>query len=219
MSERHLERVPIAGEVASLHSAYEVVAHIVQSNAEIESLTLVSYEEAPNWLDLHRADRGADVLSLLKGLQQDRGERILTRLSRKEVSPQSLREIAHSLCNNRLLGVVSRVRTVGGGSAHIPMMDFICTRSRRNLEILVRLLKGIRRGRGCLLDSGGSYHYYAFQLLVEEEWRIFLGKCLLMFGYADDRYIGHQLVDGHCVLRLSSGQLKPGVPRVVAELP
>jgi len=58
--------------------------------------------------------------------------------------------------------------------------------------------------------------YYGFQLLPESEWPIFLGKCLLMSGYADDRYIGHQLVDGYCVLRLSSGVLKAGSPQVVA---
>jgi hypothetical protein len=39
-----------------------------------------------------------------------------------------------------------------------------------------------------------------------------------MSGFADDRYIGHQLVDGYCVLRLSSGKLKNHTPTVVAEL-
>lgn len=217
MSEQHPERAPIVEGFPSLRSAYEVIAHAVQSNPTIESLTLVTYEEGPNWRDLRHTDEGADILLLLKGLQQDRGERILTKLSRKEVSAENLRDIAQSLGNNKLLGVVSRLRIVGGGSAHIPMMDFNCTPSTRSLEILVHLLKDLRQGRGCLLESGRSYHYYAFQLLTEEEWRVFLGKCLLMSGYTDDRYIGHQLVDGHCVLRLSSGKLKASVPRVVAE--
>ena len=98
------------------------------------------------------------------------------------------------------------------------MVDLICAPSAMNLDVVARLLREIRQGQGFLLESGRSYHYYGIDLLSDEEWRVFLGKCLLMFGYVDDRYIGHQLVDGHCVLRLSAGTLKTGVPRVVAEL-
>jgi hypothetical protein len=98
------------------------------------------------------------------------------------------------------------------------MMDFMCVPSSTNLELLAHLLGDLHQGRGCLLDSGRSYHYYGFRLLSGTEWQMFLGKSLLMSGFADDRYIGHQLVDGHCVLRLSSGKLKSCVPTVVAEL-
>jgi hypothetical protein len=122
------------------------------------------------------------------------------------------------LRTGKLLGAVSKVGLTGRRSAHIPMMDFVCVPSPRSLDLLVRLLKDLRQGRGYLLESGRSYHYYGFQLLTEEEWRVFLGKCLLMSGFTDDRYIGHQLADGHCVLRLSSGTLKSSVPTVVAEL-
>lgn len=68
------------------------------------------------------------------------------------------------------------------------------------------------------MESGRSYHYYGCELLSEEEWIVFLGKSLLMSGYTDDRYIGHQLVDGHCVLRLSSRKSKANVPMVVSAL-
>jgi hypothetical protein len=201
-----------------VRSAYEVVARVVQSNPAIESLTLVTYVEGPSWRDRPHAVEGADIELLVNGLQQDRGERILTKLSRREVSAERLRGFAERLPNNKLLGVVSRVLLIGGGTAHIPMMDFMCIPSARNLEVLVHLLRDLRQGRGCLLDSGGSYHYYGFQLLTEEEWKVFLGKCLLISGYTDDRYIGHQLVDGYCVLRLSSGKSKASIPTVVAEL-
>jgi len=88
-----------------------------------------------------------------------------------------------------------------------------------NSEILVQLLRALGNGEGFLLRSGRSYHYYGATLLTEIEWRVFLGKCLLMSGYSDDRYIGHQLVDGYCALRLSSGKLKNQVPTIVAEIP
>jgi hypothetical protein len=97
-------------------------------------------------------------------------------------------------------------------------MDFECVPSARNQNLLLRLLGDLGRGRTFLLESGRSYHYYGSQLLREEEWRIFLGKCLLMSDFSDDRHIGYQLVDGHCVLLLSSGRLNNVIPMVVAEL-
>ena len=126
--------------------------------------------------------------------------------------------MAQSLRGHQLLGVVSRVSLADGGSGHIPMMDFLCAASTRNLDVLTRLLREIGQARGFLLESGRSYHYYGVEILTEEAWQRFLGKCLLMFGYVDDRYVGHQLVDGHCVLRLSAGRLKASLPRVVAQL-
>ncbi len=203
---------------AVLPTAFEVLAYIVESNPHIESLTLVTYHEGPNWRDMPQPAEGDELPMLLKGVRQDSGERILTNLLRNEVSAERLKALAQGLRGRQLVGVVSRVPLAGGGSRHIPMMDFMCAPSATNLEVLPRLFREIGQERGYLLESGRSYHYYGVELLTEEEWRVFLGKCLLMFGYVDDRYIGHQLVDGHCVLRLSSGKLKPSVPRVVARL-
>lgn len=219
MRQEHPECASTMRRLASQQSAYEVVAEVVQFNPTVESMTLVSYVEGPTWRDLLQTRDGPNVESPLNGLQQDRGERILTNLPRKGVSAGNLRGLAESLPDDRLLAVASKVLLAGGGAAHIPMMDFMCVPSPRNLGVLVDLLGNLRQGRGYLLESGRSYHYYGFQLLVEEAWKVFLGKCLLMSGYTDERYVGHQLVDGHCVLRLSSGKLKASVPTVVAEVP
>ncbi len=202
-----------------MRSAYEVVADIVSSNPDIESLNLVGYEEHSTWRDLLRAGEDAGLPLSLKGLEQDRRPRDLIIVPRGEAAADKLREIAGSLGENRLLGLCSMVRLVGGRSLHIPMMDFMCEPSPPNLELLAHLLGDLRQGRGCLLESGRSYHYYGFRLLSGIDWQIFMGKCLLMSGFADDRYIGHQLVDGHCVLRLSSGNIKAHVPLVVTEFP
>lgn len=86
------------------------------------------------------------------------------------------------------------------------------TGARAGLEVLEELCVDVD------VDSGRSYHYYGKRLLSKNEWRIFLGKCLLMQDLVDERYVGHQLVDGHCVLRLSASQIKPSIPRVTAQL-
>lgn len=200
-----------------LTSAYDVVAQVVDSNPRIESLSFVTYHEGMNWRDLPRAEQEADLPFLLRGLQQDTGERTQRKLTRSEISAEKLRTLAASLPERRLLAVISRVDRAGGESEQVPMMDFMCPPSRNNQAVLTRLLHELGNGRGWLLESGRSYHYYGSRILNGEEWKVFLGKCLLMSGYVDDRYIGHQLVDGHCVLRLSAGKLKANSPRVVAE--
>jgi hypothetical protein len=199
-------------------NSYDVVGEIVQSNPLIECITLVSYQEGVNWRDLAQARDDPELPLLRKGLKQDSGPRVLMKLPRQEVSHESLSDIARKLGENRLLGVCSNVQLVEGRSAHIPMMDFLCVPSEDNLRILTTLISDLRQGKGFLLRSGRSYHYYALTLITEEEWKVFLGRCLLMSGFTDDRYIGHQLVDGYCVLRLSSGKSKHCIPMVAAEL-
>jgi hypothetical protein len=201
-----------------VRNAYDVVAHIAQLNPSIETITVVTYREGPNWRDLHRPGEDAEATFLRNGISQDRGPRVLTEIPRSEASAEKLCNMAQSLGETGLLGVCSRVRLAGGKSAHIPMMDFICSISVTNRNLIVQLIDNVRHGQGCLLESGRSYHYYGFKLLNENEWRVFLGKCLLMSGFADDRYIGHQLVDGYCVLRLSSRKANTCLPAVVAEL-
>lgn len=201
-----------------MYSSNELVAEIVRTNPVIDSLNLVVYEEAQNWRDtpILRDDAGIDFLIL--GLRQDQGKRTITKLSRCDVSLKNLSHIADNLPASKLLGLQSNVAVAGGGQAQIPMMDFMCSPSPRNKERLTCLLQSLCMGRGFLLESGRSYHYYGLRLLTEVEWRTFLGKCLLMTGFADERYIGHQLVNGYCVLRLSSGRLKNRAPVVVAEI-
>ena len=188
-----------------MDGAIELVAEIVRANRAIDSLNLVVYEEAHNWRDtpIPLDDAGIDFLIL--GLQQDPGERAIINLSRCDVSVKNLKQIADNLPASKLLGLQSNVAIAGDGQAQIPMMDFMCSPSPRNKERLTCLLQSLCMGKGFLLESGRSYHYYGMRLLTEMDWRAFLGKCLLMTGCADERYIGHQLVNGYCVLRLSSG--------------
>jgi hypothetical protein len=137
---------------------------------------------------------------------------------RDEASADNLRNIAGHLSQDGALGMAPRVRLMDGGSAHIPMMDFLCSVTSKNLQLLCHLLGDFRQGGGYVLELGRSYHYYGLRLLAEDECQHFMGKSLLMSGLADDRYIGHQLIDGHCVLRLSPGNSTSHIPTVVAEL-
>jgi hypothetical protein len=200
-----------------VHSAFDVVENIVRDNPTIESISLVNYEENLTWRDQFHATKDAGLPLLLDGQKQDQKPRVFTRVTRMDATAEKLRAMADSLGDNRLLGVCSLVHLADGRSAQIPMMDFMCSLSLTHQALLLRLLENLAQDKGVLLESGRSYHYYGFRLLDFTEWQVFMGKCLLLSGFADDRYVGHQLVDGHCVLRLSAGKLKKSVPTVVAE--
>lgn len=201
-----------------MYNAIELVAEIVRTNRDIASLNLVVYEEAPNWRDTRTSLEDATIDFLIQGLQQDQGERKLMHLSRDDFSSRYIRQLVDNLPPFKLLGLQSNVEVAGGSQAQIPMMDFMCSPSVRNKARLTTLLQSLSLGKGFLLDSGRSYHYYGTRLLKEAEWRAFLGKCLLMTGCADERYIGHQLVNGYCVLRISPGRTKKPAPVMVAEI-
>jgi hypothetical protein len=204
-----------AGEKAS--NSYEILTKIVRQNLSIKAVTLVTYQENLSWRDATAAQDPSAALRF-KGLQQDQQSRALIKLPRTDVCESKLYEIGRDLESGKLIGVCSKVQLEDGQLVHIPMMDFLCRPSPENLDLLARLITNLRQGPGYLLHSGNSYHYYGLRLLRSGEWQAFLGKCLLMSGFADDRYIGHQLVDGYCVFRLSSGKLKNHTPTVVAEL-
>jgi hypothetical protein len=124
-------------------------------------------------------------------------------------------ERANSLPNNKVLALCSNCRFLDRSVGHIPMMDFRCPPSVKNLDRVTIALKQIGQKRGAILETGKSYHFYGFDVLDEKQWTQFLAKCLLLSPLVDTRYIAHRLQIGTCVLRLTSCVQKPKVPVVV----
>lgn len=87
-----------------MRSALEVVAYVVQSNPTIESVTCVTYAEGSNWPGLPAAGEGVNNELLLKAIQQDRGERMLTQLSRDEGFEQHLRDVIQGFGCEQIVG-------------------------------------------------------------------------------------------------------------------
>lgn len=105
---------------------------------------------------------------------------------------------------------------------HIPLMDFKCKDLPNNLEKIRNFLKKVGQKKGIILASGQSFHYYGLELLSDEQWRIFMAKCLLSelrdLQLIDVSYIGHSLWDGFAILRISSSSYYPQLPTVVSIL-
>jgi len=197
-------------------SAHDVLIEIVRAEEEIDTISVVMYREAPNWLDEPR-NRAVTRETLERAVQQDVHARTLMRFSRSEVLKGKLLKLQRELLGHQLLGLSSRVTTLSRKVRHIPLMDFRCGISSKNEKLLRNGLPRIGQPKGFILNSGRSYHFYGRGLLTPAGWRVFLGKCLLLRDLVDERYVGHQLVDGYCVLRLSASPMKPYVPRVINE--
>ena len=194
--------------------AHDVLINILRAEEEICGVNIVTYEEGPNWLDEARnLANTADALK--RAVRQDVNARAIVRVDRSQILDGKLLRLQDQLSGHQLLGISSRVITVSQKVRHIPLMDFRCEISSKNEDLLRSVLPATGQGGGYVLNSGRSYHFYGARLLTVTGWRKFLGKCLLLRDLVDERYVGHQLVDGYCVLRISKSSVKPFVPRVV----
>jgi hypothetical protein len=118
-----------------------------------------------------------------------------------------------------IVALTSRVRVREGSlELHIPMVDFRLDSSPANDELAMELLQALG-APGYLVDSGRSYHFYGQAPVYRDDFWHFLGRAQLMSHYADQRWIGHQLMSGKAALRISSSSDgKTASPRFVAQV-
>ncbi len=135
-------------------------------------------------------------------------------VSRSNVTEGEINSLVSELKPGFALAVSSKVKLSSGATAHIPMMDFRCSRSPMNATIVKKALGAMGEKKGILLDSGRSYHFYGSRLLSEDAWIKFLALAILFTPVVDARYIAHRLVDGACRLRIGTGPDKPATPIV-----
>jgi hypothetical protein len=118
----------------------------------------------------------------------------------------------------RILTISSRFTSSDGTSFHVPMLDFRIPSSERTLSTAKAVVNELNV-EGWLLDSGRSFHFYGVSRLSDSGLTDFLARSLFFTPIIDYRWIAHQLVEGACALRLSSGSDIQRVPRLVAEVP
>jgi hypothetical protein len=135
-----------------------------------------------------------------------------------DVTARRLRKMIRDLPLGKSLALCSRCHIDDGSWRHIPMMDFYCPPTTRNLEVVYAALLRLGQVRGVILDSGRSYHYYGCDMMTDAGWRDFLSASLLLMPFTDSRYIAHRLLGGACALRLSKSKHKRQIPRVVSVL-
>lgn len=124
-----------------------------------------------------------------------------------------------SLPDRQIVALTSRVQVQHADlDLHIPMVDFRLDSGPANDELATELLQALGTP-GYLVDSGNSYHFYGQVPVHRDEFWRFLGRAQLMSHYADQRWIGHQLISGKAALRISSGRDgEPPSPRFVTQI-
>lgn len=161
-------------------------------------------------------ERRGDARTLVgQALRHDKSTYREVEMRRDEVTARAIAKFQSEAGADCVVGLKSTVRVGGGAVRHLPMIDFNCVPSPESLGFVKTALRQIDQRRGVVLASGRSYHFYGLELLSEEEWRRFLGRCLLLAPPVDVRYVAHRLIDGYCVLRISANARKPKVPSVV----
>jgi hypothetical protein len=182
---------------------------------------LAAREGMPLWaaiVNSYLDDRQLTTRLLREALVHDRTNERDFILHDAKLSVATIDGIAKTLDPGFVLALDSRVDQGHGRHAHIPMIDFRCSPSPRSLEAVREALQAVGEARGVLLASGRSYHYYGLRLATDDEWRVFLARCLLLAPLVDVRYVAHRLIDGFSRLRITAAVRKPVVPRVVAVL-
>lgn len=213
--------------------ATEVVLALLRLRDDIDTVCFSAYRPAPDLNERLVAEpelrRGAgrtfwmlgvrDALRAMHhALVHDKsGEREVP-LRRDELTAGRMDALIAGLDPGFVLALNSLVTRANGSVAHIPMIDFRCAPSDEFLTIVRHALGQVGQKRGVLLNSGRSFHFYGLELLDTDDWRGFLGRCLLLAPLVDVRYVAHRLIDGYCRLRISASEKKPTIPVVVGVL-
>lgn len=96
----------------------------------------------------------------------------------------------------------SKVILEDGTEKHIPMLDFKIKSNNSNLKIVREVLKVLDL-KGCILDSGKSYHFVGYDLKTENELLDLLAYFILLQPISDKAWATHQILERSTSLRLS----------------
>ena len=74
----------------------------------------------------------------------------------EELTPGLARELVERAAPKSLLSPCSEVQLKNGSTKHIPMMDFLCPKSQRSLEVVRSVAARLGAGGGFILESDRS---------------------------------------------------------------
>ncbi len=182
--------------------APEVVVELVNLHPEAEFIKFQEY--TPHALGVTEQLKKEPEISVKSMIRHhpDAGEYAI-QLKRENVTSEKLRDlIARALTRGKALVLCSRVETRDDEILHIPMLDFECQVSDKNLQKIRDFVTELGDS-GLVLESGRSYHYYSFNLVSHNKWVKFMARTLLFTGFIDTRHIGHRILSGEARLRLA----------------
>ena len=134
----------------------------------------------------------------------------------EELTTTMLHEMAKGLGPGAMLTMCSEVRLKGDEVKHVPMLDFSCPRSARNLSVVSKISDLLNIGPSFVVETENSYHCYGSQLLTWAEYCKVLSRATLLSPVVDRIWVAHQIVDSCAALRITSHASQGGFLKVVA---
>jgi len=186
------------GEI--LHTI-DVIYEIAKRNRQISKFYFAAYRYVPQAL-------------------LDKGRLKIYKVDRNPLNSLKRRIHLLKIPEGWALALMSKVKTRAGKIMYIPQIDFNCSISNKNLNLITRRFQEIMGSYlGYFINSGNSYHYLGLTLLTKRELERFFGNCLLMQKhrdfFVDCRWIGYAFRNGYMVLRIFATKSNPE-PKVIA---
>lgn len=208
-----IEKDVVIPQIKVGDTAPNFVLALARMNPQLKSLSFTTYSPTPGVHErlAESTNRSAaDIVSDF--LHHDNSSNKQWQVLVSDLTNELLNNKIAGLPPNLALGLGSKCTFQDESGRYIPMMDFQPTPNVDNLELLKEFFKGIGC-EGIIVDSGASYHFYGFDFLDYAQWLRFMGKCLLV-PWSDPRWIGHSLIAGSGVLRISATERKQKLPSV-----
>lgn len=200
-------RTPGHGPRLGLWPLEVMISKIVRDN-KIEHLNLVVYEPITNFANYPDLDPESGLQAKMDvhvNYLSDELERAAKVAGRKD----------------DLVGITSEATVRGDSSPrHLFFIDFSslgCRPSDENLRRIVDFVEKLKLMPGFILDSGNSYHYYCNGLFDPKTWqeKLELIQGLDYDELVDQEWVKLQIRRGYSVLRISTNDEKPEMPRIV----
>lgn len=149
------------------------------------------------------ADQPTRAALVAGALRHDPGTTLRSELSLVEFARSLEAGEFARLPSRTIVCLVSQVETRKGEQLHIPMLDLGTPVSPAGEAACLDAVQALGL-TGLLFDSGGSYHFYADQLVNERRFQSLLASAQLLSPIVDSRWISHQMIDGRAALRVST---------------
>lgn len=190
----------------------EIISHIAKKYPSLKFITLREFNAKTN------------PIAMTKWLEPAQGDS----LEKVALHDFTSKNWSQDLAKNRILGVESCVK-INGKNMHIPMMDYECKKTHKELKSLVKVWKRYiipRFGKGVILETDNSYHFIGTEKLLSENDLInYLAWSLICVKKSETKYersvdihyIGYCQLKRSLCLRITPYQNTSFIPHVVYE--
>ena len=142
-------------------TALELVQKIVKNNKKISNVSLYAYIYTP--LQHEKNSFNHVIWTSREGF----------------LDSEKINHTIESLPKEANLGIYSKVKTLLNKYYYLPMVDFVCKKSSKYVDLIIERFKKEGIKHGYIVETAKSYHYYGKDLMTYKQWIEFYRKSFL----------------------------------------